>query len=138
MIHQTMPRKGYEGCKLDESKGFYIEGEDFDDCINQLREWCETHKEKWVYYHDCGMGPSKPIPVAKNIFEVQFYDADPAAPIIPSRCFQEGCEGKREIDTMNDEERNVLRQKQMMFFTMLAYNFEKKYTTNAQNKDSQS
>lgn len=123
MIYQEMPRKGFEGCRLDENKGFFIEGKDFQDCLNQLIEWCANHREKWVYYHDAGIGPAKPVPVARNIFEVAFFDAEPARPVLFSRCIQEGVEGKREIDTMTDEEKTELRKKQLGFFYLLGSRF---------------
>ena len=123
MIYQEMRRKGFEGCKLDVDKGFYIEGKDYNDCMTQLKEWCKNHLEKWVYYHDCGVAPSKPVPVARNILEVHFFDEEPARPILFSRCIQEGCEGKREIDTMTPEEKSELIKKQMSFFYMLGSNY---------------
>lgn len=119
MICQEMRRKGFEGCKLDADKGFYIEGKDFKDCMEQLKEWCKNHREKWVYYHDCGLAPSKPVPVARNIFEVNFYDSEPAYLMLFSTCVQEGCEGKREIDSMSAEEKTELIKKQLSFFYML-------------------
>ena len=120
-----MRRKGFESCKLDAEEGFYIEGKNFDDCINQLCEWCNARPEKWVYYHNCGMAPSKPIPIARNIIEVLFYDMEPARPPIPTVCFQQGVDGKREIDTMSEDEVSELRKKQMFFFYMLGNGFRK-------------
>ena len=125
MICQKMRRKGFEGCKLETDKGFYIEGKDFNDCMEQLKEWCKNHLEKWVYYHDCGVAPSKPVPIARNIFEVHFFDEEPARPLLFSRCMQEGSEGKREIDTMTHEEKYDLMKKQMFFFYMLGSNYGK-------------
>ena len=116
-IHQEMRRKGFEGCKLDADKGFYIEGKDFEDCMEQLKEWCKNHCEKWVYYHNCGVAPSKPIPIATNVFEVHFYDVEPARPLLFSYCIQKGIEGKREIDTMTVEEKSELVKKQMLFLS---------------------
>lgn len=125
MIYQEMRRKGFEGCKLNVDEGFYIEGKDFDDCFKQLRQWCSDHREKWVYYYDCGIAPSKPIPIARNIFEVHFFDVKPARPLLFNRCIQEGCEGKREIDAMTPEEKSELKKKQMSFFYMLGKNYGK-------------
>lgn len=124
-IHQAMRRKGFENCKLDAEEGFYIEGKNLEDCINQLREWCNARPEKWVYYHNCGMAPSKPISIARNILEVLFYDMQPARPPIPTVCFQQGVGDKREIDTMSEDEVAELRKKQMFFFYMLGNGFRK-------------
>ena len=125
MIYQEMRRKGFEGCRLEEDKGFYIEGTDFKDCMKQLKVWCEINREKWVYYHDCGIAPSKPVPTARNIFEVHFFDKEPSRPLIFSLCVQEGCEHKREIDEMTQEEKNELVKKQMVFFYLLGANYGK-------------
>ena len=125
MIYQEMRRKGFELCKLEADKGFFIEGKDFKDCMTQLNEWCQNHRDKWVYYHDCGVAPSKPIPVARNIFEVQFFDAEPARPLLFTCCIQKGCEGKREIDTMTSEEKTELIEKQMRFLYMFGSNYVK-------------
>ena len=125
MICQEMRRKGFEGCKLDADKVFYIEGKDYKDCMEQLSEWCKNHREKWVYYHDCGVAPSKPVPVARNIFEVHFFDEEPARLLLFSHCIQEGIGGKREVDTMTVEEKAELRKKQMFFFYMLGRNYGK-------------
>lgn len=125
MIHQTMPRKGYEDCHIEENKGFFIEGKDYADCIEQLKEWAKRHPEKWIYYHDCGMGASKLVPVARNIFEVEFFDFEPAASMLLWDLFQKGREDKREINTMSKEERNELITKQLKFFYTLGSSFRK-------------
>ena len=120
MFYQTMPRKGYEDCVFDESKGFFVEGRNCDDCLAQLKDWCEEHKEKWVYFYDCGLAPAKSIPVARNIFEVYFYDAEPAARPWRTVCVQKGCDGKQEIDAMTEEEKSEFRSKRMSFFAAMA------------------
>ncbi len=125
MIHQNMPRKGSHLHK-DENKGFFMEGKDFDDCLLQLREWCDCHKDKWVYYHDCGVAPSKPIPVARNVFEVVFFDAEPAAIMWSWRLFQIGCERRKEIDSMTAEEKSELRIKQAKAFCIIGSSFRQK------------
>ena len=125
MIYQEMPRKGYNGCRYDENKGFYVEGKDYSDCLEQLKVWCQSHREKWVYYHDCGIGPGKPTPIARNVFEVCFYDMEPAALMWSFRLFQRGSEGKREIDSMTAEEKKELMIKQGTFFAMLGSSFRK-------------
>lgn len=119
MIYQEMPRKGYEGCNIAENKGFYVEGKDYADCLNQLKEWAEKHPEKWIYYHDCGIGISKSCPVTRQVFEVSFFDAEPAAMVLFSCLFQRGCEGKREIDSLSESEIAEIRRKQLDFFTIL-------------------
>ena len=126
MIYQTMPRKGFEDCRLDVNKGFFVEGKDFDDCLLQLREWCDCHKDKWVYFHDCGMAPSYPIPVARNIFEVEFFDAEPVAIMLSWRLFQTGCEGRKEIDSMTAEEKHELKMKQLKALYILGSSFRQK------------
>lgn len=90
MICQEIRRKGFDGCKLDANEGFYIEGNNFKDCMKQLEEWCKNHREKWVYYHNCGIALSEPVPVAINIFEVHFYNAKPVRPPLFSSCIQRG------------------------------------------------
>ena len=123
MIYQEMPRKSYCGFRLDEDKGFFIEGKDYQDCLDQLIEWCAAHRDKWVYFHECGVGPAKPVPVARNVFEVAIYDAEPARPVLFFRCIQKGADGKREIDTMTDEEKAELQEKHMFFFYVLGSGF---------------
>lgn len=113
MIYQEAPRRSLSGCEISKDKGFWLEGNDYQDCIRQLKEWGDAHPEKWIYFYDCGLGPAKPVPVAKHLFEVSIYDAEPAALMLFSRCFQEGCERKREIDMMSDEARSELRRKQL-------------------------
>lgn len=119
MIYQTMPRKTFIVCTKPEDKGFFIEGRDFDDCIKQLSKWGSEHPEKWIYYTDCGIGPANPVPVARHIIEVSFFNAEPACPVLFSRTFQEGCENRHEINEMTEEERMALRKKQMTFFGVL-------------------
>ena len=121
MIYQTAPRKDLSWSTKDLDKGFWLEGKDYADCIAQLKEWCEAHLEKWVYYHDAGMGPAYPVPVARQLFEVSIYDAEPAGIMLFQRLFQRGCENKREIDMMSSEERNALYEKQLRFFAMLGH-----------------
>ena len=123
MIYQEMPRRTYSCCRLDEDKGFFIEGKDYQDCLVQLTDWCGAHRDKWVYYHDCGVGPAKPVPVARNVFEVAIYDAEPAGLMMFYSCIQEGCSGKREIDAMSADERAELQKKHLTFFAMLGSGF---------------
>ena len=113
MIYQAAPRKSLKGLVKNQDEGFWLEGKDYEDCIKQLKEYGASHPEKWIYFYDCGLGPAYPVPVARNLFEVSIYDAEPAALMLFSRCFQEGCERKREIDMMNDEARSELRRKQL-------------------------
>ncbi len=126
MIYQEMPRKGYEGCKYDEGKGFYVEGNNFDDCMLQLKEWCDAHREKWVYFHDCGVGPKKSMPVARHIFECSIYDEEPACLCLFSRCIQKGIDGRREIDRMTDAEKSELSSKRLRFFAALGASYSRK------------
>ena len=113
MIYQAAPRKSLKGLVKNQDEGFWLEGKDYEDCIKQLKEYGASHPEKWIYFYDCGLGPAYPVPVARNLFEVSVYDAEPAALMLFSRCFQEGCERKREIDMMSDEARSELRRKQL-------------------------
>ena len=113
MIYQAAPRKSLKDLAKNPDEGFWLEGKDYEDCIKQLKEYGASHPEKWIYFYDCGLGPAYPVPVARNLFEVSIYDAEPAALMLFSRCFQEGCERKREIDMMSDEARSELRRKQL-------------------------
>ena len=119
MIYQEAPRRSLNGCEISKDKGFWLEGNDYQDCIRQLKEWGDAHPEKWIYFYDCGLGPAKPVPVAKHLFEVSIYDAEPAVLMFFSICFQEGCERKHEIDMMSDEARSELRRKQLTALCML-------------------
>ena len=121
MIYQTAPRKDLRWSTKDPNEGFWLEGKDFADCIVQLDEWCKAHPEKWVYYYNAGMRPAYPVPVARQLFEVSIYDAEPAGIMLFSRLFQRGCENKKEIDMMSSEERNALYEKQLRFFAMLGH-----------------
>jgi len=123
MIHQDAPRKKLRGCVYSEDKGFWLEGKDRQDCFNQLKEFGEAHPEKWIYYYDCGLGPSWPVPVAMHLFEVTLYDAQPASRIMFSRLFQRGCEGRREIDSMSEEERTELTRRQLSAISFLSKSF---------------
>lgn len=119
MIHQQMPRRGYRDCVYPENKGFFIDGADLKDCINQLKEWCAKHPEKWVYYHDCGTAPGYPVPVARRILEVTFSDKEPTGILLFSVLFQKGSAGEREIDDMTEDERlDVLRKHLNFFYTL--------------------
>ena len=113
MIYQEAPRRSLSGCEKSKDRGFWLEGNDYADCIKQLKEWGAAHPEKWIYFYDCGIGPSKPVPVAKHLLEVAIYDYEPACFMMFYHLFQEGCEYKREIDMMNDDERAELRAKQL-------------------------
>ena len=88
MIYQEAPRKSLKGATIKPDKGFWLEGKDYADCIKQLKEYGAAHPEKWIYFYDCGLGPAYPVPVARNLFEVSIYDAEPAAFMMFSRCFQ--------------------------------------------------
>ena len=121
MIYQTAPRRNLRWSTKDPDEGFWLEGKDFADCIVQLDEWCKAHPEKWVYYHNAGMRPAYPVPVARQLFEVSIYDAEPAGIMLFSRLFQRGCENKKEIDMMSSEERTALYEKQLNFFAMLGH-----------------
>ena len=125
MIYQIAPRKDLRWSTKDPDKGFWLEGKDFADCIVQLDEWCKAHPEKWVYYYNAGMRPSYPVPVARQLFEVSIYDAEPAGLMMFSRLYQRGCENKKEIDAMSSEERNALYEKQLKFFAMLGHSVRK-------------
>ena len=123
MIYQEAPRKSLRGLTIDPDKGFWLEGKDYADCIKQLKEYGAAHPEKWIYFYDCDMAPAYPIPVARQLFEVSIYDAKPAGLMLFSRCFQEGCDKRREIDMMSDEERSELRRKQLVSLYMLGSSF---------------
>ena len=124
MICQDAPRKSLNGCHIPKEKGFWVDGKDLNDCFKQLKEWGEKHPEKWIYYYDCGIAPGSPVPVARHLLEISIYDAKPAA-LLFSRCFQEGKDGKREIDMMTEEQRSELASKQLLFFAMLGSQFGK-------------
>lgn len=119
MIHQEAPRKSLRGCPKPEDKGFWLDGTDYNDCIRQLKKYGAQNPEKWVYFHDCGVAPGYPIPVARQLFEVAIFNAEPAAIMWSWRLFQKGAAGRREIDEMSPEERSQLRVKQGLFFAML-------------------
>lgn len=119
MIYQEAPRRSLGGLEIPEDKGFWVDGKDRADCFRQLREYGERHPEKWIYYYDCGVGPGYPIPVARQLFEVSIYDAEPAGIMLFSQLFQEGKDREREIDMMSDEERAELRKKQMTTMALL-------------------
>lgn len=123
MIYQEAPRKSLKGLSKDPNEGFWIEGKNYADCIKQLKEYGAAHPKKWIYFYDCGLAPAYPIPVARNLFEVSIYDVEPAALMMFSRCFQEGCDQKHEIDMMSDEERNELRRKQLRSLYILGSSF---------------
>lgn len=129
MISHEAPRKSLQGCHKPENSGFWLDGTDYSDCIRQLKEYAAQHREKWIYFHDCGIEPGYPIPVARQLFEVGIFDAEPAAIMWSWRLFQKGAAGRREIDEMSLEERSQLRAKQGLFFAMLGssiYNSENK------------
>ena len=113
MIYQEAPRKSLHGCEISKDKGFWLEGKDYKDCIRQLKEWGSAHPEKWIYFYDCGLGPAKPVPVARYLFEVAIYDYKPASFMMFYHLFQEGCEQKHEIDIMSDDEKSELYKKQL-------------------------
>ena len=126
MFYQAMPRRGYTDLRKKADQGFFVEGKDFTDCINQLEEWASNHPEKWVYYHNYGVAPGYPVPVARNVFEVEFFDWEPAALMWSWVLFQEGSEGKREIDSMNEAERLELKIKQLKAFYVIGSTFRNK------------
>ena len=119
MIYQEAPRKSLRWGSIDKDKGFWLEGKDYEDCIKQLREYGNAHPEKWIYFYDCGVGPSYPIPVTRNLFEVAIYDCEPASLMFMYDCFQKGCDNKHEIEMLSDEEKNEVRTKQLGFFYTL-------------------
>lgn len=125
MIYQEAPRRSLSGCEISEDKGFWLEGNDYQDCIKQLKEYGAAHPEKWIYFYDCGLGPAKPVPVAKHLLEVSIYDYEPAALMMFYHLFQEGCEQKKEIDMMTDYERSELRRKQLTSLYLLGQSFRK-------------
>ncbi len=119
MIYQKAPRRSLNGCEISEEKGFWLDGNDYNDCIKQLKEYGAAHPEKWIYFYDCGLGPAKPVPVAKHLLEVAIYDYEPACFMMFYHLFQEGCEQKKEIDMMTDDERTELYKKQLMGMYLL-------------------
>lgn len=119
MITQDPPRRSLRGCAIPKEKGFWLDGIDYHDCLKQLKEWGAKHPEKWIYFHDCGVGPCYPTPVARHLLEVAIFDAEPAAIMWSWVSFQKGSEGRREIDEMTDRERHELRAKQGAFFAVL-------------------
>lgn len=119
MNYQDAPRRSLSGCQIPENKGFWLDGKNRSDCFQQLQQYGKQHPEKWIYYYDCGVGPGYPVPVARQLFEVSIYDAEPAGMMLFSRLFQEGKDGKREIDMMSDEEITELRSKQMTTMALL-------------------
>ena len=119
MIYQEMPRRNFIGPRLDENKGFFLEGRDYEDCLAQLVEWCGEHPEKWVYYHNCGMAPAYPVPVARHVLEVYFFDEQPARPVFLCRCIQEGCGGMREIDRLSEQEKAEILNNQLFMVQVL-------------------
>ena len=125
MIYQEAPRKSLKGLTINPDKGFWLEGKDYEDCIKQLKEYGASHPEKWIYFYDCGLGPAKPVPVAKHLFEVAIYDYEPACFMMCYHLFQEGCERKHEIDMMSDEARGELRRKQLTALYMLGSSLKK-------------
>lgn len=78
MISQVAPDKHLRFFPHDEDKGFYVEGKDLEDCFRQLREWSMSHPDNlWIYYFPVGMRPSYPVPVARYLMEVIFFDKCP-------------------------------------------------------------
>ena len=112
MIYQECPRRN-AGSYIDPAEGFYVEGNTREECIEELKDYCNSHKEKWVYYYNMGMAPASPVPVAKYLFEVAIFDEEPASTMLFCTLFQRGSEGKREIDSMSKEERDELLKKKM-------------------------
>lgn len=125
MIYQEAPRRSLNGCKIPENEGFWLEGNDYADCIKQLKEYGAAHPEKWIYFHNCGLGPSKPVPVAKNLFEVAIYDSEPAAFMMFWTLFQEGCGHRREIDMMTENEKSELYRKKLTTLCLIGQLFRK-------------
>ena len=119
MLNKVCPRKDlyHYGEKRD---GFFIDGANFDDCYKQLIQYGKEHPEKWIYYYDCGVNVGYPIPVATYILEVTVLDREPAG-IMISRLFQKGCDGRREIDEMTDNERFEFEKKIMNIFSILGW-----------------
>jgi hypothetical protein len=125
MIYQKAPRKSMSCCEIPKEKGFYLEGDDYKDCIRQLKEWGAAHPEKWIYFYDCGLGPSKPVPVSKHLLEVAIYDYEPACFMMFWHLLQEGCEQKKEIDMMTDDEKSELYRKKLNTLSILGQLFRK-------------
>lgn len=123
MIYQEAPRKSLKGININPDKGFWLEGKDYADCIKQLKEYGSAHPEKWIYFYDCGLGPAYPVPVARNLFEVSIYDAEPAALMLFFKCFQEGYDKKREIDMMSEEQRTDFIKKRLCGLYLLGSSF---------------
>ena len=72
MISQNAPCRALRNWSYDEGEGFYVDGKDIDDCLEQLREWSMDHPTKWIFYYPVGMKPGYPVPVARYIIEVIF------------------------------------------------------------------
>lgn len=123
MIYQTLPRKGYENCTLSENEGFFIEGINEDDSVQQLREYADKHPEKWIYIHSCGYGISKNIPVSRHVIEVHIFDKEPANLMISFTLIQKGCNNEHEIDEMSEDEKTNLYMKQLAAFAMLGSSY---------------
>lgn len=118
-IYQKMPRKGSECCILESNEGFFIEGYTYEDCLKELENWANNHPEKWIYVHNCGIGIANYCPISKYIIEVHIYDKKPANIILFMTEYQKGNTDESEIDFMSEEERLLLRQKQMTLLALL-------------------
>ena len=90
MIYHQYPRKSSLDMTLNEDEGFYLEGKDCHDCIEQLKDWCKNHPNKWVYYYDMGVKPANYSAIARNLFEVCFFDSEPIPMMFLWTPFQEG------------------------------------------------
>lgn len=121
-IHNKLPRKGYSWTENMRDDTFYIDGMSRKETMKELKEYADSHPEKWIYYHDCGYGPGYPVPTCKHVLEVRSFDKRPAVGMLFYSLYQEGCDGLEEIDDMSQEEVNELRMKQLRFFCELGHN----------------
>lgn len=121
-IHKRLPRKGYSWTENLRDDTFFIDGMSRSDTMKELKEYADSHPEKWIYYHDCGYGPGYPIPTCKHVLEVRVFNKGPEGMFPFYSLYQEGCDGLKEIDDMSQEEVNELRMKQLRFFYELGRN----------------
>lgn len=59
--------------------------------FTSLENGGKDHPEKWIFYYPVGTKPGYPIPIARYIVEVIFFDKRPADLLIPFwRLFKKG------------------------------------------------
>ena len=121
-IYNKLPRKGYSWTENMRDDTVYIDGMSRKDTMKELKEYADSHPEKWIYYHDCGYGPGDPIPTCKHVLEVRSFDKRPAVGMLFYSLYQEGCDGLSEEDDMTQEQINELKMKQLRFFYELGHN----------------